>query len=394
MSVALQGAAYRAALGVILPNEVETGLLRACLYQGEAADRAWRAWLSRVGDPATWFERERTGIKGLVPLLHVNLTRNQVDAAPAFKTYLRAASFREELRGHAYRRILDDLLEALGQAGLSPIVLEGCALSDTVYEDPKTRHSPGIELLLTETEARTAESLTPRIGFARRPTWGGRRPARIDLMHRSGLPLTLRIRLFDLPYYDLPEDRIRSRAVPLPGFRGGPRMLAPEDALVCVAGAAGHAISRTTLRWACDTWLLIRRHPVLDWNEFLSTAVRARLALPLSLTLRYLVESLDAEVPPDLLDALDRAADEADTLGREVALHGALTGSHRRMTQVLLNSRGWGCRLALLRSLVAPSPACVAAMGSVANPLLLPLYYVARPLRFAARGVSALASQS
>lgn len=394
MTVAGRDAAFRAALGVILPSEVETELLRACLYNGEAAGRAWRTWLSRVGDPAAWFEGESTGVKGLVPLLHVNLTRNQVDAAPAFKTYLRAASFREELRGHAYRRILDELLDTLGQAGLSPIVIEGCALSDTLYEDPKARHSHGIELLLTEADARTAELLAHPIGFAGRSRLGRRHPAYIRLLHRSGLPLTLRTRLFDLPYYDPPEDRIRSRAVPLPGFRGAPRMLSPEDALLHVGGAPGYAIHRTTLRWACDAWLLIRRYPALDWAMFLSTCTRARLALPLSMTLRYLAEVLDAGVPANVLEALDRAAEETDGLGREVALVGALTGSHRRMAQVLVDSRGWGCRLALLRPLVAPSPACVEAMGSVAHPLLLPLYYVARPLRFAARRVSALASQS
>jgi hypothetical protein len=184
VTLALDGSAFRAALGVMLPNEVETELLRACLYPGEAADRAWRAWLSRVGDPATWFERERTGIKGLVPLVHVNLTRNQVGIAPTFNTYLRAAYFREELRGNAYRRILDELLDALGQVGLSPVVLEGCALSDTLYDDSKARHSHGIELLFTEKEARTAESLASRIGFSRRRSWGSGSLVRTCLWHR------------------------------------------------------------------------------------------------------------------------------------------------------------------------------------------------------------------
>ena len=140
--------AQRAALRAILPNEAETELLRAILWSGPPAREAWHRLQSTLGSLATGFDRLDPAQKGLLPLLHVAATREGIALGVGDATYLRAAHLREELRGIAYRRILDPLLATLAEAGIRTAILRGCALADTVYPDPGARHSHGIELLV------------------------------------------------------------------------------------------------------------------------------------------------------------------------------------------------------------------------------------------------------
>jgi len=60
------------------------------------------------------------------------------------------------------------------------------------------------------------------------------------------------------------------------------------------------------LRWVADATTILRQVPDIDWTRLAAAAVQHRLLLPVREGLRYLVELLDAPVPPEVLAHLDR----------------------------------------------------------------------------------------
>lgn len=377
------------ALGVILPTDTETELLRAILYSGQKGREAWQTWRKRAGDPKMAFERTHSAQRGLTPLLHRAVIRNAISVEPTVSSFLRAAYFREELRSNAYRRILKETLAALTADGPPPVILRGCSLSDTVYEAAEARHSHGINLLLADSDLSAVANRLRAIGF--KPTPSSRRSRgaiAFSWIHPSGLPLDLHTQLLDLPYYAAPIHAVWSRVRPLPGLDSDARMLGPEDALLHVCGNAASSGTRTSLRWVCDAWLLIERHPRLDWTLFLTTAQSMKLGVPLSVLMRYLVEALDASVPAEILTSLDALAQNADNTAREIAVLGALGGAHARMRRIIATAPDWSARFRLVRCLLGPSRACMREMDHASTGWRLPYDYLQRPLFYATREAS------
>ncbi|MDN5939303.1 MAG: nucleotidyltransferase family protein, partial [Salinisphaera sp.] len=377
----------RQALSVLLPTDADTHLLRAILYSGDAGRQAWRHWQHRAGDPLVAFERLPCEQKGLLPMLHRSVARNGVEVEADVASFLRAADFREELRGNAYRRVLRQTARALAVGATPPVILRGCAIADTVYDAPQARHSHGIHLLVHEVDlSRAGDRLAP-LGYtpAQKGRGFGAETATRLWTHVCGLPLALHTRLIDVPYYDLPMGFVWARTRPLHGFEAVAATLAPEDALLHICGNAAESATRHSLRWVCDAWLLITRERALDWTLFLDTAKAARLALPLSLMMRYLAEALEAPVPAEVCARLDALAGNVDDVGHEVAVVAALGGAHARMRRVLATAPDWPARGRLLRCLLMPSPACARALGHGPGIPRLSGYYLARVLRYAAR---------
>ena len=375
------------ALRVILPTEAETELLRAILYSGDEGQNAWHDWRRRIGDPIEAFRDTHREQKGLIPLLHVATVRNEVELDSRVGGFLRAAYFREQLRGNAYRRILRETLTAIAADGPAPVVMRGCALSDTVYDVPEARHSHGINLLLQDADADRAVAALLSQGF--QPVRGrdGSRASRFPLSwtHAQGLPLELHTQLLDIPRYAAPMSEVWSRVRPLPQWEPVARMLAFEDALIQVAGNAAHSAGRNSLRWACDASLLMARQPGLDWSLVLAIVEATRLALPLSITMRYLAEELGASVPAEMIAQLDALADRSDYLAYEIAVLGALGGAHAKMRRKIATAPDWRARFTLLRCLLIPSAASMRATGHASDSWRLPYHYLRRPIVYAAR---------
>ena len=82
---------------------------------------------------------------------------------------------------------------------------------------------------------------------------------------------------------------------------------APADSLLHVCGHASYSKSRQSLRWLTDAWLIVNRHPDLDWDLLLDCARRSHLALPLSVALSYLANDLNAPIPLRFLNRLSRS---------------------------------------------------------------------------------------
>jgi Uncharacterised nucleotidyltransferase len=372
-------------LAVILPTSAQTSLLRACLCQGETGRKAGETWLKQRHE--LQHDHREDFSKSLLPLLFGALRRNGVVVDEMFLTVLRTASVREELRAKTYRRICRDVFAAFSTAGIPAVVLKGAALADTVYADLALRHCHDIDLLLGEPDPSRAISLLASLGFTPPREERGAEWQDIQLAHHSGLPLVLHRQLFHIPLYNavMPDLWARSQTQIIAEVPA--RILSPADQLLHVCGHAASCASRESLRWVCDAWFLIERHPRLDWDVLFACAVRSHLALPLSVMLCYLAEGLQAPIPVAFLERLCREASQADTIERQLALRGARVGSRGRFKNLLRMTGDQRTRFFVLRWILFPSPSYLCQLQQTYSPCRLPFYYVSRPLRYVVRCV-------
>lgn len=374
-------------LSVILPAPEQTWLLRACLYSGELGRQAWEAWRERVGDLKATLGKDKGSFKALAPLLLMALRRNSVGVDSSLLTYLRTAYLREDLRSKIYHRILRSVLSALTAGGVSPIVLKGAALGETVYGDLALRHSHDIDILMEESDLFIGARQLSSLGFTLSGEESGAGQDHVKLTHESGLPLELHSRLFRIPYYRAPlaDMRARNQAQVIAGIQT--RILSPADNLLHVCGLASCSGSNESLRWVCDAWHIISRHPNLDWDVFLDCALRSNLALPLSVTLGYLAKGLNAPIPATLLDRLSVAASRTDAIGREAALFAALAATRGELKGLIRMTDGWGSRARVIAWMFFPSASHLRWTYHVRHAWLLPFYYVYRPLKYIANRI-------
>jgi hypothetical protein len=276
----------------MIPTPSQTLFLRACLHSGPSGRDAWDAWSRQVGDPLKALTKGDRDVRGLLPLLLSALRRNGIQADAPLLTYLRSAQLTEALRSSSYRRLCGSAISAMTDHGIRAVVLRGAALAETVYQEPALRHCHDIDVLVEGDDTASAAMALALVGFE--PVQNGR--SHMTLAHESGLPLVLQSRLFGRPYRDPPFNDVWARRETLSIGGVAAHIPSPADHLLHVCGHA-------SLRWVCDAWSLIE-HSDIDWQLLFDSALRGRLAAPLSITLGYLADDLQAPIPPDVLGEL------------------------------------------------------------------------------------------
>jgi len=375
-------------LSVILPGPEETLLLRTCLLSTDPARQAWDEWQRRRNKCAATFLGDDESINKLRPLIFHALRRHGITLDKDNQTYLRSAYFKEELRSKVFRRICRATLLLLRQEGIAAILLKGTALAETIYDCPVLRHCHDIDVLLQEEEeiSRTASLLTV-LGFHKDTKKPEPQTFRVRLLHQSRLPLELHTDLFQIPYYNRCLDEIRERSLDRLISGVPTRVLAPSDSLLHVCAHAFCSDKRESLRWVTDAWLLIDRHRDLDWDLLLECARKTRLLLPLSVTLNYLAESLDAAIPSTFLHRLFEAASRSNARQREFALSKARSSPNGSFRNLLAKAIGWRGRAFVIQWMLFPSPSYLIWEQRINCLPLLPFHYLYRPLRYIVRRI-------
>lgn len=359
------------ALSVLAPNPYETRLLQACLGQDEVQRHAW------LTDPGRDTPVNATR-KILAPLLYCSLRERGLLPRDGLGSYLRAAALNEEVRWSEYTRISRAALQTLAGTGITPIVVGGAALAETVYPDPAARHSDSILLLVPD--LRDAARQLEAQGFAPEP---GPRSRETLLRHRSGLRLALRSELLASPIFQVPTTEVWVRSV-VADVTGAPaRRLSAADALlqVCVDGLV--ARNPRTAQWASDAWHVIVRSPDLSWDVIVDTARLAGAELPLVVALTYLADALAARVPQAPLETLGMAAARTNGAARDVCLYATRCPPLVPVPRLLAACRTWRSRALLIKWLLCPAPGALRLHEPTARYLPLPAAYAARLLRIA-----------
>ena len=372
-------------LSVFLPTREETWLLRACTQEVEAGRVAWRSWREYATNVKEVLARDQHGVKSLLPLLYRALQRNGATVDAELLPYLRTAYFREELRVQAYRRICQEVLTTLREAGIRVLVLGGAALAETVYGEPALRHCGGVELLVEKADVPHAASLLVAGGFSRSGARSSAERCVNRLKHASGLPVEIRWDLFACPYYQAPLEDMWTRSLTREIAGVSVSLLAPADMLVTVFGRALCSGGLTVLQWVCDAWYVLDRCTDLDWDVLADEIQRARLALPASVMLSYLAEDLGALVPSFVLRQLADDGSRTTVEGDEAALFAARVGGRSSFRDLLRRSSSWRAKAVVLRWMLLPSPRYLRWTYPVHSAWLLPFRYLWRPLRYVVR---------
>ncbi len=374
--------AYAAALQNMAPTHAEASLLAACLRAPDVAAPAWKDFIAVVGDAKRYFESNRTGLKALLPFVESRLAANGIDAGKAFHTYARVASVREELRGRIYLEILASTLAALDAAGVFSILLKGGAASISAYPQPSWRHNHAIDLWVDAAGLSAGQMALLDLGCTAEPMLAGVADHRI-FRHITGLAIGLHSKPFYLPHFEASFEELGGRTFTVRVGEAHVRVLSAEDALVHVCGHALYSRSRANLRWVCDAYYLIGHRRTFDWDVAVRTAVRARLALPMCVVLRWLAQSLAVEVSAYALNELATRSTHLDRIDVE-GVYASMLHSAASPRVVLRWTRGHlRTMCGFLKFGAMPSFAYAKWQHDTLQRWMLPYYYVTRVLKFA-----------
>jgi hypothetical protein len=149
-----------------------------------------------------------------------------------------------------------------------------------------------------------------------------------------------------------------------------------------------------SLLWVFDSWFIISKFSNLEWDGLLATARRSHLELPLSITLGYLSEELNASIPPFFLEKLYATASESDREERAYALSVALREmkpNHlKTLMRVLIKSGQWRTLTYVVRRLLLSPANSVRQFWPIHSSKMIGFRYLPEPLRNLVRQVLSL----
>jgi hypothetical protein len=250
----------------LLPGPRATQLLRAMLLDGDVARDAWSQWTRGAGSAKQALATDSVMARSLLALLYDSVRRNALTADSETVTYLRSAYLTETLRTRAYRAIVEDLR---ARCDVPFTLIKGAVIAERHYSDPVLRHAHDIEIV------------APNPVAVRNALAGSAFHAEGEhYVHQSGLPLRVHARTeVAFTTYDA------------------------TSALALTLVHASSSRSRSTCRWACDAFFIVRNGDV-EWSRFTEMVLDARAATPVFSQMRWLREHLGVDVPADVRSAL------------------------------------------------------------------------------------------
>jgi hypothetical protein len=304
--------------GAFLPTPAQELLLKACLFEGDEATAAWRAWRA-----ATSLDNIDAGSVRLLPMLAENMRQFAVEE-PAFGKYS-GVQRRTWARNQLLIRGAALASQQLLGARIPTMALKGIVLVSTIYDRTSSRPMGDVDLMVPRNDAPRAIDVMQLHGWRMRH--GGSRPHRpadYSTIHaypieHPGTPeilVDVHWRLLWARFSDEAEAELWRRAV---RFEiGGVELLAPSaaDMLVhiCAHGARWNGLH--PVRWVVDATLLMRSSAI-DWAHFVAQTERLGLALPIVSTLGYLRSAMRVPVP----DAVIRTLEQSPVTPIERLLH-------------------------------------------------------------------------
>jgi hypothetical protein len=354
------------------PLPEERLLLDAGTAPPEIGLESFRAWARLRPGSAPIPERR------LLPLAWWNL-RSLSGDEPALETACEAfrAAWAEAVERETR---VASVLASLGALGAAPVLLKGAALVASGAVPAGARPMADVDVLVEAGRLEAARAFLLGAGFTPiLPTHEGAR-ARLHsegLRRGDGLAFDLHAAAFASHRTEGADDALlaRARAASFAGV--DVRVPAPEDHLLLVCWHGLHWSDAPAVHWVADALLLLRQAgDRFDWPVFTSEAVRRGIAASAARALRFLTTGFGAQVPPDVLLALDAAPGgtvgrlEAETITRPPSLVGGL------LVHWLSHRRARPC--SSLWSSLGRFPRYLARMWGVDTPARVPREAVAR----------------
>lgn len=286
-----------------LPNDQQSALLRACLFEGDEAQEAFAEWSDSID-----LDRIDAASVRLLPLLADRLGSFGVadDSTGIYRGIQRQAWTHNQLLFRAAR----PLVQALHEAGIDSLLLKGAALSLAAYPKVSMRPMSDLDLLVPRAQAREAMATLLEAGWL--PAFEPPRD-RADFAVQHGLTfaspagkdlqIDLHWRLFPWKSDVRAEDALWAHAVPLAALGENAKAMGAADMLlhVCAHGLRFNGLD--PIRWVADA-IMILRHCEIDWEHFVTQCDRFALALPIRAALDHLVVEMQADIPQHVRDRI------------------------------------------------------------------------------------------
>lgn len=284
------------------PNELQELLLRAALFEGEAAGEAYCEWRGRGG-----LEALDAGSYRLLPLVGHNLARYGFDHQDM--GMLRGMRRKTWYENRLLFASLAPTVEMIQKAGIPVVLLKGVPLVLRYYGNPGLRPMRDLDVLVPEQRAWEAKQLLEAAGWQQTDDLNFRLGPR-DLGFRQSLGFTAGGREVDLhwhalyqatyPGVDLP---FLEEAQPLEFETLTMKALCPSDELLhtLVHGLAWNRIP--PVRWVADAMTIIRAAPI-DWERLQTLTRDLHVTLPVRAACNYLARVFHAPIPEHTLNSL------------------------------------------------------------------------------------------
>ena len=340
-------------LGVLLPDPMDTLLLRACLGDAAAVAGAWQSWLSDAGGLSEALT-DRPAARALTPLLHHSLREHHIAVAESSLAILRAAHLWELRRATEIRTILRQIIATLRRAGIDAITIDGVAAGAVAYPAFELRHCHDIALLVEKAALAQARDALAAVGFSPSSDQSG---SSLCLLHEGRLPVVLHTALWAPAGRADSVGDFRRRTVTALFDGLELNLFNPTDMLLQICGQGIEPTAPGNWEWVADAAMILRLYASadLDWSALVRRAKEYGLAFRLSLRLGYLAASLGLPIPASVTDELAAAAWQDERRERERSLSLA-RGVFGLRLGTMLQRGGWRSRLAVAQWALRRSP--------------------------------------
>lgn len=289
------------------PDKTQTLLLQAALFEDPLAQEAWEKWSQTIDfdaiDPASY---------KLLPLVSRNLALRDLQD-PLFekcKGVYRHVWVENQLLWERTRPFLEELIKK----GVDKVVLlKGMAMIHHYYRDFGVRVIGDIDILIKRKQVARAYSILSDSGwdveFARFDITNAEHLKRwnaLNLKHSAGMNLDLHWSLLKENSQDTDEEvLLNSQLISIKNFQL--YIPNPTDLLLitCLHGMKYSPVP--LIRWIADAMTLLKRSKnEIKWDRLADMAHKARVGLPLSLALHYLIEEFRAPIPLEAISQLKK----------------------------------------------------------------------------------------
>lgn len=285
------------------PTPLQELLLKATLLKTDEALQAWREWFGQDG-----LDRLDSGSYRLLPMTCRNLQRLGYQDPVLMR--LRGVNRRAWCENHLLFRRVAPVLAMFHKAGISTLLLKGAALTLLHYRDFGLRPMQDLDILVPEERALDAASLLEGQGWSRN-TLPAVSLGKFFLSYRHSADFTRQTQeRIDLHWHVLfracyreADQPFWEASVPVEFDGNSTRALCATDQLLhsCVHGVTWDYVP--PLRWVVDACCVLESSPV-DWQRLLRIAAICRVIPPLRDALRYLVDTVGAPVPNEVIQKL------------------------------------------------------------------------------------------
>jgi hypothetical protein len=307
---------------------------------------------------------------GMLPLVYRwSGNRSLRDAA------LRAAAL-ETLQIETLREVLD----ALNERGVTPLIAKGTALAYSIYPSPDLRPRTDVDLLIDERDFGAVRAAFASRGFGETPSSGVRQHMfyRVDVnrimqSYDVHLDITNNATTADTLWYD----DLRARAVPLPAISQHALAPSPVDSLLyaCIHRVVHHHAS-DRLIWLYDVHLLREGMAPEQRRELWMRAAERRVVAISRQSIAQAQELFGGDV--------DDATEFLSTFDENEPSR-AFLEPHRSGAAVLAGDlaalSSWPARFRRVGQLAFPSAEYMLQSFGVRSRVALPVLYVWRGLR-------------